>query len=342
MPPRKSAARAESAPTAITPEVVSPAEKEARELVTTAQQPIDRFFAGLVPFFRTAAQLEDAAGATLARARARTAPTTPEEDEAIQKDIRLAKDQGKDITAHWTITGTFHTLHKRLVAGRARGEKLAEDAAAINQRLHNAYVDEQERKAREAARLEQARLDREAEAQRQRELDELEAAAVKAEASSPKLSEREEQFVSALTSNVIGWRDNPIKAAELAGFHNPGTAAARLMGLPKIQAAIDSAKKAAAIRQQAAAVKAAPVIAEQAEVAAPAVSKAPGVTDRITWRGEIYDEAAFVQAVISGKFGIPLDVLTFKQARITELAQSMNEGLNRIPGARAIKNRSTV
>lgn len=334
--------RAEAAPVAVEPEVVTPAEREAQELATTAKTPIDSFFSGLVPFFRTAAKLEDEAGAMLARARNRTAPTSAEEDEAIQKDIRAAKTHVKVITDHWTITGTFHTLHKRLVAGRGRGEKLAEDAAAINQRLHNAYVDEQEKKAREEARRRQEELDRQAEAERQRELDELEAAAVQAEAGTADLSDRESQFVSAYTSNVTGWRENPTRAAEVAGFRNPAQAAARLMASPKILQALEAARKASAIRQQAAAVKAQPVIAEQAEPVKPEVSRAAGVSDRVTWRGEIYDEAAFVQAVISGRFGIPLDVLTFKQAKVTELAQSMNDGLNRIPGARAVKNRSTV
>jgi hypothetical protein len=316
-------------------EVVDPAEVTARELVATAHGTIAQFFAGLVPFFRKAGELEDEAGALLAHARTLTVPTSQAEDFALQEHVRKSRAVGKDIAEHWSPRKVFFDLNKRMIAGEQKAALLAATSAETAQKLHNAFVEAESRRVREFQRQEQARLDREAEDARQREIDEMEAAAAKAEAESPELSDREAAYVAARARGVAA--EFAVKGAGFKG--DAFRTAARLESNQKIAAAIVAATKAAAIRSQAAAVKAQPI---EAPIAAVPESQAVTKGDRVTWSAEVTDEQALIAAVIAGKHGIPWDILQVNPARLNTYARDMRTALNRWPGVRATERRGTV
>lgn len=292
---------------------------------------------GMVTFFTKASQLEAAAKGRLEKAKAMKAPTNADEDEQVQLVLREAKMGRKATDDHWSITGLLSKLHKATVAGRERAGKMDDEAAEIAQRIHNRYVDDAKRKARE----EEDRINREREEQarqdRERELAKMEEEALQREAAMEGLSEREEQFVARVAEGVA-----PMRAAGAVGYKNAEKEAARLMALPKVKVAIEAKRQADAIRRQAAAKREMPVQVERETVAVD-VRRAAGVTgDRTTWSGEVLDERAFVEAAVGGKHGIPLDCLTVNQAKLTEYARALHERLDLWPGVRAKKNTSTV
>lgn len=290
----------------------------------------------VVAFFTQARTLETKALARLSQAKALKAPTSAGEDETIQVFIKSANAEKKTVMEHWTIASKVHQLHKRLVARRSKSETALEEAANLAQTLHNRYVEEARRKAAQ----EQDRLRREAElraqADRQRELDELEAAAVKAEGASEDLSEREQAFVQAFYST-----GNGLASAQRAGFKDPAKAASRLLSATKIQRALAGLQAAAAARQQAAAVQEQPLDVQVETVTADVV-KASGAVDRTTYKMEITDPVALREAAFAGTYGIPHDMLAADPVKGNEYARSMREIINRWPGCRLVKSTKTV
>jgi hypothetical protein len=263
-------------------------------------------------------------------------PATRDDDKRLVEDVRAARDGLKATTEHWTpVTALFSKAHKLLVAGRTRGEEGYEAAIARGNQLHDGFVRAEEQRVRDenlrrleaAAAVERAR--QAAEAAR------LEAAAVAAEEASEELSARELVFVTAMVAT-----GDAVYAATSAGYKDVAKSAARLAETPKVLAAIASAHEAAALRRQAAAVKAQPTSMGSGSVER-ATSQAVKA-DAVTWRGEVYDEAAFVEACLDG--AIPRDmaavVLGIKQAALTDYARQMGEQMNRWPGVRAVSNRS--
>jgi hypothetical protein len=87
-------------------------------------------------------------------------------------------------------------------------------------------------------------------------------------------------------------------------------------------------------------VQAKPLEVAPIDVAAANVTKIG--SDRNTWRGEVTDERALVAAVIAGGHGIPSDVLTVNQSKLTEYARSLHTLIDRWPGVRAVKTTTTV
>lgn len=345
---KKQTARAKTAPKteAALPdiEIVDQPVSEDHGLVLPVADQLRAFMGGMVSFFRKATELERAAADRLARAKLLKPPTTADEDVKVQALIRESKMGRKATDDHWTITSVLSKLHKSTVAGRERAGKLDDDAAAIAQRLHNDYVEAERRRARE----EEERINREKEEQarrdREAELARLEAEAVAREEASPELSERERQYVDFLVLDIYrgSSQGNPQRAAERAGFKDALKAAARLTSSPKVQAAVRAKEEAENIRRQAAAKREMPIEVERTTVK-PNVSRAAGVSaDRTTWSGEVIDERLFIEAVVGGRHGIPVDVLTVNQAKLTEYARSMHELLDRWPGVRAKKNTTTV
>jgi hypothetical protein len=318
---------------------VLPPESPDLALVQTDGQKVGSFLAGIVPFFREAAALERKANATLVSARALDPPVAADGDAYIQTFIRTASADTKAVEAHWSVCQTFSALHRRLTAARGRATQPLEEASGIAQRLHNRYKEDQERKAREEtdrlrmAAEARARADREAEAKR------LEAEAEAAEAARTDLSEREEAFVSYLT----GPYPMPERAAQQAGYKEPMKAAARLLSLDKIRAAIEAVQTAKAAREQAAATRQQPVLVE-VEAVRPDVAKVG--SDRVTWSGEVTDEASFIAAVLDPatrmRLGIPADVLQINGVKLNEFARSLHEQLDRWPGVRAKKSTRTI
>jgi hypothetical protein len=303
------------------------------ELFTTrAGEALRSFLKGVAGFFNTANAIEASALARLDRANAlaRTPPATREADAAVQRFVLDTNTEKKIAEEHWNITTTVHHLHRRLTAKRAKATGALEQAAAIGVRLHTAYVDRERVRQQE----EQDRIDREArekaERERQAELDKLEQLAVTREEASADLSDREKRFVELFAFGL----NTGETSARSAGFKEPKKAASRLLGMEKIQRAVKATQEAAALRRQAKATAEKPLDVRPTETVQSNVDKVG--SDRRTWRGEVFNETEFIAAVIAGKHGIPWDVLTVNQAKLTEYARGMHELMNRWPGVRAV------
>lgn len=98
-------------------------------------------------------------------------------------------------------------------------------------------------------------------------------------------------------------------------------------------------KRTKAGREQAAALKAAPLQATIVDVK-PDIVQAAGTIDRTTKKGEILDEAKFIAAVFAGE--IPRDTLMIDLVRVNEYARSIPDAVNRWPGARVVKDTKVV
>lgn len=298
------------------------------------------FMKGLARFFGRATELEKLAKERLdvAKQLKLKPPTNAAEDAKVQVAHRESKLARKQIDDHWGITAVVHGLHRKLTAARERGGAIADEATQITQALHNRYVEDANRKARE----EQDRINREAEerarSDREKELARLEAEAVKAEAASADLSERETRFVELVSTDL----NTPTVAARSVGYKDPELQAERLMKSPKILGAITAARSAAAIRKQATARREMPLDVERTTVKPDVTRATPGGFDRSTYSGEILDERRFVDAVCEGRDGIPRDVLMINPVKLNEYARSMQELMNKWPGVRAKKTTTTV
>jgi hypothetical protein len=294
---------------------------------------IGSFVANLRQFFAQAQLIEMDANATLARMQGLRLPTNAAEDEQVMNEVRAITQKKKVADEHWAVTQLFSRMHKWTVARRERAGRPLDEAAAIGNRLHTTYKDAEVRRARE----EQLRLQREAEEkarrEQERQLAELEKAALKAEAASPDLSEREQSFISLYLQH----RNGP-SAARLAGFKDADAAALRLLKAPKILKALEAAEKAIALRKQAVAIKTSPIEVEDV-VVKPDIA---GGGDRTTWSCEIIDVAAFRDAVFEGKYGIPRDTLIPSPTTLNQYARDMKHLLDRWPGVRAVKKTTVV
>lgn len=194
---------------------------------------------------------------------------------------------------------------------------------------------EQERQRQENERIAQANRDR--------ELAVLEEQALAAESASEDLSDRERRFVERVAA-VVGATTEALAvtladanaAAQYAGFKQDNYGAV-LMARPKIVAAIEGKRQAAAVRTQAAAVAEKPV-----EVAKPQVesniAKVAGTRRVTTWTGECIDKDALIDAVLAGTADRKL--LMPNQVEINNLARAIHEHIERIPGLRAIKRKT--
>lgn len=322
-------------------EVLDAPISEDQQLVSTDTDKLRSFMGGLGRFFTDAVALEKKAKERLDIARQLKPPTNADEDAKVQIAIRDAKLTRKEIDAHWTITQVVHGLHRKLTAARERAGLIADQAADIAQKLHNRYAeDERQRAIAETNRLRREAEERES-LRRMEEERELEAKAVAAESASPELSERERTFVELVSQGAL-WHI----AAQRAGFKDGHKAAARLGDSLKIKQALKAKEDAAAIRQQAAARRDRPLEVEFEEVKPDIARATPGGFDRSTWSAEVYDEDAFMAAVLDPRtrtaLGIPADVATFRQPKLNELAKSLNENINKWPGVRAVKKTTTV
>jgi hypothetical protein len=301
------------------------------------------FMRNLGAFFRDARALEETAADKLAEAKRFTTPKTAIADERIQVFIKDNSALRKRIEDHWSITTAVHAFHRKLTAARARGVQSVEEASTVAQRLHNSYVLEARRIAAEQEdkirRAEEARQ----QAIRDRELAEMERQALAAEAAAAGLSEREENFVDRLVRTPVDVRptEGP-RAAALAGFKDSIAQAARLLGLEKIQRALQAKDEALAIREQALVTKSAPLDV-QVERVAPAISRAAGASDRVTKSARLLDDGLRLRnAVISGNFGIPHDVLCVDEAKLNTYARSLGKRINEWPGVQYVETTRTV
>src|SRR3990167_2753513 len=178
-------------------------------------------------FFGVARRIENEARLRLQTAQQLRMPTTLEADVEIQLFIKTCNGAVKAATEHWDITSLFHGFHKRLVAARKRGEEPNAEAGAIAQRLHNQYKEQETRRAQEEEDRRRREETRKAAEDRQRDLARLEEQALKAEADSPALSEREQRFVELVAFGL----NAPSTSARTAGFKDAERQAERLMAM---------------------------------------------------------------------------------------------------------------
>lgn len=294
------------------------------------------FLKGLVPFFQTAAAMERDAKALAERARGWKTPTTKDEDAKLIEDVRAARAAKSSAGDHWEpVTSMFSNLHRRMTGARKRTIDALDEAIGTGNRLHQAYDDAERARARREADEQRRQDEAAAAAARERELADLEAAALKAEASSPDLSDRERLFVT-LVVGQPGWKPGDIAAR--AGYKDPEKAATRLLATPKVQQAIEAARSALAAREQAQAVAAKPLEVVVTPSAGPQVNSG----DRETWSAELLDEQALIQAILDGNKGIPTDLLAIRGPKLNEYARSFKTIINGWPGVRAKRTLSVV
>lgn len=324
--------------TATAPVPPSPPPSQDLVHVTPTAGVLVQWFENMTAFFTTASAMEAQAKATLDQAKAWKAPTTGHEDELLKDKIRDVRRESKALEDFWGITSVVSQFHKRLVAGRQRGVAMLEEAHQIGTRLHTTFTEAERRRA--AAEQERVRVEAEKRARDERaaELAKLEAQALEREAASADLSEREKIYVNLFVNGFAGERGNPVVCARQAGYQNPEQIVTRLTSSAKVQDAIRATEEAAAIRTQVKAVTELPLDVQVEEVVPDLNEKG----NRATWSAEVVDEAAFIEAVLSRRHGIPSDVLQVNQVVLNQYARSLHELLNKWPGVHAKKKESVV
>lgn len=310
---------------------VVPDNPETRLAKTEGDQ-VGSFLGGLATFLTGASQLETQAKERLVEAKALRAPVNGDEDEQIKAFVRMVRAERKQREEYFQIKLIIHRFHARLSAAFKRTDEPLEAAERIANQLHASYVDAERRRAADEERrlrLEEEERQRKA---REVELAELEAKAVAAEEGSPDLSEREQRYLDVWFRNG----GDAQRAAKEVGYRDPIVAAARLTTSEKIREAIARREEADTLRRQAQAKREMPVEVEHIEVR-PDVAAGK---DRESWSAELLDEAAFIEAVISGRYGIPRDVLTVRMPALNEHARKMQTLIDRWPGVRAKRTTS--
>lgn len=314
------------------------------EMVPTQQDGIRilDFFNGLVQFSQRAMALELRAKATLAEARALTAPTSKDEDEQIQIFIRRAAADEKEVDGHWTVTKIISAFHKRLTTARARATGPLEDAKNIAQKLHNNYAESERRRVEAEAAAERRRLEEEAANLRRKELEDLEASAIRREQDSPDISEREQRFVDLVVDALE--RDEPIVEADLAvraargAGYKDGRHGLKLIVDKKIKAAVRMKREALALRRQQQAIAEKPLDVREVEVVEAQVGDAG--SDRTKWGAEVFDIEKWRAGLKAGT--IPLDTAIPSGPKMNEYGRALHENIDRWPGCRHTKNTRTV
>lgn len=294
---------------------------------------VSRFRAGIIKFFTDVLALEQAAKNYEIASRVWKAPTSKEEDERLQKEIIKGSDQEKAVEAGWSITAVISRFHRKMTGRR----KVSEDALALGkkrlQALHDGWVAAEKRRVDEVNRLAREKAERDERARIEREADDLERAALQAEAGNTELSERERIFVEA----YVAGKQADI-AARQAGYKDPFKQCVKLLQQEKIARAIEGLRTAAIAREQAEAVRQQPVevniVEEEAQLG-------DAGTDVETWKAVIVDPVAFREAVIAGKHGIPHDTLEPSQGALTQHARQLKALMNTWPGVKAVKTTTT-
>lgn len=309
----------------------------AREVSTA----VAKFIRTATVFFKEADQLEKDALDLVTQARALTRPKTAEEDQAVQKLIVNSNAKAKAIEAHWSwLAAPLNKLHKWSTSRRGVGVGFAEDAAKIGNRWHNEFTEEQTRRAEEERQRLQRIEDDRARVARDMEVAALEAKALDEELSADTLSPREQVFAARF--RIHG---DQFRAAREAGYKNPEVSGAKLAHSEKITGYIEAQRRADAVRQQATALKQAPVKSTQVAVT-PGVTRLAGHHSRTTKSAEVFDEKAFIEAALDGKIQVTretlIGLLTINQANLNIQARDKGILINEWPGVRYVENKGLV
>lgn len=295
------------------------------------------FSARLAEFLERAEFLTKRSDETLERAKRLVAPTSAQEDEAIQLEAKRSNADLRETREHFdSITKPLTQLHRYFTGKRTRAEQPTEEATKIHNRFHQGWVTAERLRVERENEVRRLAAEAKAREEQRRELDKLEAAALAKEAASDALSERERRFVELATSGT-----EAAAAATQAGFADGFKAAARLMGSAKVQRAIAARMEAASIRQQAEAVRQEPIAVDFVPVEAN-ITRAAGAKDRTTWTAVVDDADLLIAAAISGKHGIPRDVLKVDEVKLNEYARSLHHLIDKWPGVRAVSSTKVV
>lgn len=282
-------------------------------------------------FFTRSAELIQRADESLERAKRFTEPETSREDEAVQAAIKQLQDDGvEDDEHHNTLAQPLHRFHRAVVARRNRAEQSRKAAAEHLNKLHNGYTTKERRRVEAVNEARRLKAEADERQRRQKEHDKLEAEALALEAASEQLSEREARYVEYVLAGT-----EASAAATAAGFKDGFKSAARLMASEKIQQAIHARREADLVRQQQQALREAPVNAEFVEERAN-ITRAAGAKEVTRWKAVVEDADLFIAAVISGRHGIPRDVLVIDESVLNGYARSLHGLLNKWPGVRAV------
>lgn len=325
-------------PSAVIPEVVdvvpvnADLQKVGQEVVT-----LTSFLQGVQAWGERVVAFKDRFVKRLEEARALTVPTSLEEDEALKAWLRTVNEEKRELVVEGTATASIHHFHRRLTGLVSAAEKPADEALSLGNRLHSAWVAaERDRVLREQ---DEQRRREEADARKKRdaELAELETRALEAEQATDDLSAREQAYVEARAE--LG--KNPVDAAFYAKFSQPRSSAERLEKSPKIIRAIQANLDAQELRRQKVALREAPVVVTQtATVDIKAQADTKG--DRTTKSADLFDEDAFVAALLLGKHGIPRDVITIDRAKLNAYARDLGKLIDRWPGVRYVEKTKVV
>lgn len=306
---------------------VLPAEDQ--QLTKDTVTAITAFVRGVVVFFRVAAELEQKAKNLVMAANTLKPPTDAASDQIVVNLLQRSNDGKKVAEEHWhPITSVVWNFHRWLTGRRKPTLDAHDEVVRIAQPLHNGWVAKEKRRVEQEAENARRENERAAQAERDRELQRLEDEALKLEASSEALSEREQRYVELVAYGL----NSPVTSARSAGYRNPEQTAAKLGASAKIIAAIKGKQDAAALRRQGEARAAQPLEVESVRTAK--LNVATGARDTATWSGEITDEAATIEAFRSGKHGIPGDLFQINPVKLNEYAKSLHERLDLWPGVK--------
>lgn len=300
---------------------------------------LSSFLASLRPFFAKAAILENDARHRFERAKLLEMPRSVAEHEEIQRFARECRAGKAATVAHWEITKIAYRLHSCLTGARKRATDFDDAAFERANQLHNAYVAAEQRRVAEEERRRREEAERLERERREREAAELERAAVEAEAASPHLSARELAFVDGVMRRCgARFLDGPVDVtpavlvtiAAAAGYKDAERQGPRLWASAKVQDAVRARVEAERVRQQAAAVKAAPVAVE-VEAVRPELGRVASSATR--WKARVTDKAALFEAVKAG--AVPADVFMVDMVKLNEYARALKGALNNWPGVEA-------
>lgn len=246
--------------------------------------------------------------------------------------IRGAKQLQRKIEEHWSrITRSVDDLKKNLLTLKRQDLAPVEDAIKSATAVALSY----ETIERERVRVEEERVRREAEAtarvKREKEQRELEQAALKAEAGSKDLSEREQTFVDFYVRG-----SSAEKAAGLAGYKDPAGQATRLLATPKIVKAIAATRTAAEIRTQAAAKREAPLDVAPTQKVESQLGKAAGVRTTTNYSAAVDDLTKFRALYMAGK--LPIEAAIPDPVYLNGQAVALKDTFEAaFPGCRLVK-----
>lgn len=249
------------------------------------------------------------------------------------ENLKGAKALKREIEAHYdAIKKPLNTARNTVLQMERDHLAPIEQAITVLERTATSYLREQERIEREAAETARRKAEDAERKRREAEQAEAERRAEALEAASENLSAREQRFVQLL----VAMKDRTIKAvvmaAKLAGYKDPEASGRRLIGSQKVNDAIEAADKAAAIRREAEAKKAAPMVVETTPVESQ-IGKVAGTSNRTYYGcGDVDLRALILAAAENIKTGDGTMVLALQPDTVylNEQARSLKEMFPRV------------